>query len=372
MRKIVAILLLVATGVAARGQKVTLSRLSVERDGGALTLSFHLDVARRLARGTRLLVLAPVVRDEVNKWSFSPVVIREGAGRVSWKDPLERQAVHARGGEGVDYSATIPLQPWMEGARLVLETLDAGRDGVPVVRRKTLVDTLLLPGALFAAVDGALPRVSTADRLAGRFTYLLPAGEAAVDGAFDDGGTGGLDILFRQSSSRLEPEREDNWEALSDLISTLRAIEYSGDSRVKRVLVAGFASPEGFFETNERLARRRAAAVKEYILRHSSLTGSEVLIHDGAEDWGGLRALVEQSYMPDRARVLEVIDNVPIWDAARQVGREGVLMRMNGGRSYRYMLEYFFPRLRHAALVWVYYENVPATGESRASAGGAE
>jgi hypothetical protein len=39
------------------------------------------------------------------------------------------------------------------------------------------------------------------------------------------------------------------------------------------------------------------------------------------------------------------------------VGREGELKKLNGGLPYRYMLEYFFPQLRHAALVWVYYTN---------------
>ncbi|MDR1274522.1 MAG: hypothetical protein LBK12_08230, partial [Odoribacteraceae bacterium] len=350
---IFAALLLVVTGVTAQGQKTVLSRLSMERGEGVLTLSFHLDINKHLAKGTRLLVLAPVIQDDINKWSFSPVMIHERAFQQAGHDSRQ-QIIHARAGDDVAYSVTIPFQPWMEGAELVLETLDVGWHGAPVVRRKQLLASTPSPMPPPVRGTSAVPLASTGDRLAKRFPYLLSLDEAG-EVAFDEIPASALNLLFHQSSSRIEPEYADNWEVFSDLISTIRAIEYSGDSRVKYILVSGSASPEGFFETNSRLARERAMAVKRYILSHSSLPDETILIHDNPEDWNGLRALVEQSYMPNKEQVLRIMDDVPIWDPVRQVGREGELKKLDGGRPYRYMLEYFFPRLRHAALVWVYY-----------------
>jgi hypothetical protein len=41
----------------------------------------------------------------------------------------------------------------------------------------------------------------------------------------------------------------------------------------------------------------------------------------------------------------------------RYVGREAELKKLRGGATFRYLREYFFPYLRHAVLVWIYYSN---------------
>jgi hypothetical protein len=348
---IFAALLFVVTGATARDQKVVLSRLSMERDEGVLTLSFHLDVNKHLAKDTRLLVLAPVIQDDVNKWSFSPVMIQGSASLQAGHEPGQH-VIRVRAGDDVTYSVTIPFQPWMEGAELVLETLNVGWNGTPVVKRRQLLAPAPSPERGTSEVSLA----STADRLAERFSYLHPLDETR-EVSLDDMPASGLNFLFHQSSVRIEPEYADNWEVFSDLLATIRSIEYSGNSRIQYILISGSASPEGFFETNRRLARGRAMTVKKYLLRHSSLPDEAILIHDNPEDWNGLRALVERSYMPNREQVLRIIDNVPIWDPVRQVGRESELKKLNGGKPYRYMREYFFPQLRQAALIWVYYTN---------------
>jgi outer membrane protein OmpA-like peptidoglycan-associated protein len=354
IRTIFAALLLVTTGATAREQKVLLSRLSMERDADMLTLSFHLDVNKHLAKDTRLLVLAPVIQDDVNKWSFSPVMI-QGSASPDGHEP-GRHVIRARAGDDVAYSVAIPFQPWMEGAELVLETLNVGWNGTPVVKRRQLLPPAPAPAGQ-AGQTGQASTLSTADRLAKRYPYLLPLDDAAGVLSPGDAPASGLNFFFHQASVRVEPEYAGNWEALSDLLATIRAIEYSGNSRIQYILISGSASPEGFFETNRRLAHGRAMAVKDYLLRYSSVQDEAILIHDTPEDWKGLRALVEQSRMPGREQVLCVIDNVPVWDPVRQVGREGELKKLYGGEPYRYMREHFFPQLRQAALVWIYYTN---------------
>jgi hypothetical protein len=74
-------------------------------------------------------------------------------------------------------------------------------------------------------------------------------------------------------------------------------------------------------------------------------------------DWYALRRMVAESDMPEKGKVLDIIDNTPIWDAGRNVGRHGELMRLSGGEPYRYMLRNFFPNLRNAAYIRAYYEN---------------
>jgi hypothetical protein len=167
---------------------------------------------------------------------------------------------------------------------------------------------------------------------------------------------GALSLQFRQGSKTIVRELGENNRALVDLISVVRAIESSADSRVTRVVITGFTSPEGLLVDNQKLAQARADAVRAFVLDNSTLGSSRVQAHNGAVDWEGLRKLVADSNMPGKFRVLQIIDETPIWDARRNVGRHGELMRLNGGETYKYMLQYFFPQMRQAAFIKVYYD----------------
>lgn len=168
---------------------------------------------------------------------------------------------------------------------------------------------------------------------------------------------GALSIQFRQGSKVIS--REDNNRALVDLISVIRALEASPDCKITRVVVVGFSSPEGTLNENEKLSMERAAVAKEFITANSSIRPDMVNTYNGSVDWSKLRELVAQSDMADKYRILDIIDNTPVWDSSRNRGRLGDLMAVNGGNPYRYMLENFFPRLRQmGAYIKVYYENM--------------
>jgi len=54
--------------------------------------------------------------------------------------------------------------------------------------------------------------------------------------------------------------------------------------------------------------------------------------------------------------VLNIIDTVPVWDATKNVGRLGLIMQLNQGKTYEYMKRHFFPKLRNAGYIKVFYE----------------
>lgn len=164
-------------------------------------------------------------------------------------------------------------------------------------------------------------------------------------------------VYFGQGGSTVSDVYGNNRQALTDIMTSIRILEKSVDSEITAVTIAGFTSPEGNYEANQQLAQRRAGAVKAYILDRSGVRPEQIKVYPGGIDWQGLRILVEASDMPSREAVLNIIDNTPIWDARRQVGRHGELMRLNGGNTYRYMAREFFPKLRNAAYIKVYYRN---------------
>lgn len=90
--------------------------------------------------------------------------------------------------------------------------------------------------------------------------------------------------------------------------------------------------------------------MKQYILSHISLPDSCFELVNGGEGWDELRYQVEKSEMSDKKEIIRIIDDIPILH-----GRETHLMKLNKGIPYRYMKEHFFPELRRAGYIKVYY-----------------
>lgn len=161
---------------------------------------------------------------------------------------------------------------------------------------------------------------------------------------------GAILIHFSQSATIIDRYYQENNTSLVILASVLKMIEVSDDSRVSKIVVAGFASPEGLLAENDRLARQRAFAVRDFILANSTVHADSIHLYNGSEDWRGLRKLVAASDMEAKTEILRIIDNVPI-----KAGREKRLMDLAGGDPYRWMALHFFPKLRNAAYIKVYY-----------------
>jgi len=98
--------------------------------------------------------------------------------------------------------------------------------------------------------------------------------------------------------------------------------------------------------TNEGLALGRARAFREYLIRQFGLSAHLFRVSGVAEDWDGLRELVEESRMYQKEEILRIIDQTGIFE-----GRELKLMLLENGYPYREMLRLMFPELRRVELI---------------------
>ena len=181
--------------------------------------------------------------------------------------------------------------------------------------------------------------------------------QSEIENFINETREGSVSIYFLQGRSDIDRNMSNNNAKLVELISSVRTLAASNDSRISRIVIAGFASPEGSLSLNNKLAWDRAVAVKNFLLQNSNINTDVVHIYNGSVDWTGLRELVAQSGMHQKDQIINIINNVPVWDSYSNEGRHSALMRVGGGEPYRYMLREFFPKLRQAAYIKVYYEN---------------
>ena len=174
-----------------------------------------------------------------------------------------------------------------------------------------------------------------------------------INTVYDDniGNNSSLTVYFHQGRNNIDLSYRYNNYSLNRFLTAVREIQNSPDSRVTKVVIIGFASPEGSVELNTRLGQTRAENTRRYLLENGMLGAEQIELHNGKVNWGGLRKLVMQSSMPYREQVLNIIDNTP------DFRRQAELMRLGGGAPYRYMLNNLFPELRNATYIKVYYEN---------------
>jgi hypothetical protein len=268
----------------------------------------------------------------------------------------EPDVIVARNGDRIPYHAVIPFEAWMPGAELVLDGIDEGCCSRERVNLGLIAENLIVTEDKFSVVEKVVVpgrALTTAEKLEKKFPFVVEAGSRDASSPSRKG----LTIYFRQDKHVVDENYMNNRQSLIDLLSVVNEIESSGDSEVESIVIAGFASPEGGHLYNLRLSERRSERVLQIIMENSSLDRNRIEAYGNGEDWEGLRELVEASNMPDKARVLRIIDNVPIWDSYQVRGREGQIMLLNSGATYMYMMRNLFPQLREATFITVYYKN---------------
>lgn len=182
---------------------------------------------------------------------------------------------------------------------------------------------------------------------------LLPvAASAQADNTITTADTVGVKVYFRQGYSKLQPAFRGNGIRLDEFMR--RVSEMHGDStaRLNSIDIVAYASPEGPYTLNRKLARKRAENISAYLRGNMPfLSGSLFNVQPKGIDWNGLAAMVEASDMRYRSEVLNILRNVPetTYRNGKLVdSRLKRLMDLRGGRPYNYMLTHSFPELRAA------------------------
>lgn len=162
-----------------------------------------------------------------------------------------------------------------------------------------------------------------------------------------------VSLLFRFDKATVDAGFEDNAQSLEILRSILTdtAVVNNLDS----IIIVASASPEGAPSYNANLARRRAIAVKYYILQqYSHIDTSLVSANADRKYWEGLVRLVEDNPdVPYREELLKMIGNPDLSDDVKSRR----MASMRGGTTFMYLRDkYILRRLRASeALIKFHY-----------------
>jgi outer membrane protein OmpA-like peptidoglycan-associated protein len=343
MKKIFTILsaILLGAGILTAQEykgTVTFESTRLAEVGDNLSLDADITVHAGAVASFEGIRLTPELIDGVNNLAF-PYIEILGRHRHNMNDRWEAlrdkklqyeeasMTVEVNSKDTVDtrlhYAMQVPYRMWMDDARLVFHQEIIGYRG----------EFRLFTLAMDSRVK-LTPRVPYTPTY--EVAFITPEREYKRR---TKQGQAFLDFPVNQSV--ILPAYRRNPEELAKIADAFAEISGDKDVQVMGLYVEGFASPEGRYSNNDRLARERSFALKNYMQKQFGIPGDMFKVDYTAEDWDGLKAMVLGSELSNKDEIVNIIDTEADPDK-----REARIKSLGGGRSWRVIVTDMLPQLR--------------------------
>ncbi|MDR0506427.1 MAG: DUF3868 domain-containing protein [Dysgonamonadaceae bacterium] len=338
--QLLAILLVFIYTSSIYGQDRLLDCVVVENNRSKITnqtVTIDFDIVFKNTKMPSLeqLTLTPkLVAPGMNSLKLKPVIVNGSKRDKLYKrslwlndktanDPEIYSAVVLKKNQDVSihYVIETPLNPWMKDARIMLVKDLCGCSGYGRDYEESLIASNINFGN-FAVNFTDPPRESPKKRHENGQAFLIY-------------NVGKWDIM---------PELYENSKELKKIENSWNFVSEEPTAVITAITIKSYASPEGPYENNLELSKKRAESLRTYLQTFYKITPHLLSSNGFGEDWETLYKLVEKdTKITHKNEVLHIIKSVGIFD-----GREKQLIDLAGGQPYRYMLDILFPFLRRS------------------------
>ncbi len=296
---------------------------------GLLVVQWRMVMDSLQMRSNQTLVFTPVIEDGKGNTEVMRSVMVNGRnqhlvylrnGSKNYPDAIEIQRKNHTS-QAYDYCETTDCQPWMTNAtvRINVDTCGCGNLTGKSAGKPAEINPHW-ENKCFTAF--AQPQVAADDPV------LSLQGKAYLD--------------FPVNRTELHPDYHNNPSELHKIMQTIDTVRNNANVEITSISIHGYASPEGSYQNNERLAQGRAATLKNYVMRQYDLPASIYHVSATPEDWAGLDSFVVKSNLDEKEQILSVIRSDMEPDAKDQQ------LKKQFPEAYRTMLNAYYPYLRHS------------------------
>ena len=147
---------------------------------------------------------------------------------------------------------------------------------------------------------------------------------------------------FPVNRTELHPDYHNNPAELHKIMATIDTVRNNPKVTITSISIHGYASPEGHYDNNIRLAKGRAATLKDYVERQYDIPSSVYHVQSTPEDWAGLEAYLTKSNMPERDALLDIVHSDLEPDTKDHT------LKARYPEAYNIILNACYPYLRHS------------------------
>lgn len=306
---------------------VAITDFTAARDGSRLNIAYNIDFSKMpkgINNETRIFPVIKAGNDSVCLKSITlagknRMIQAERTGAIYKEDTKFYRLGKVK---SLPYQASVEYQPWMDNANidLVVENVGCCRS------RRNLADRGLARLNMGERpMDLNMEFVTPVEE---RVKMRNARGEAYID--------------FVVNTTNIRPNYRNNPTELKKIQATIDSVKSDPDTKITALSIAGYASPEGSYKNNERLAKGRTEALAEYVMNLYTFPKNLMKTSWTPEDWAGLRRFVVNSEMAKKNAILAVIDSNIDPDAKdRKLAKDFPT-------DYKFMLANWYPALRHS------------------------
>lgn len=310
------------------------SSLNLVEKNGVVDVKFKISVPREFVHSKHQYIFTPVLTDFNNVMPLTSVVIngekyaKMAASNGHSKEMKEKMksapdmsnAVTLNATKNprvIEYEYTIPYQPWMQNANLIC-----------IQRFNSKKSTVLISEDIYSKGVTVTPIPIPVQEIATSVVETIKVMDGKVN------------INFPINSSKIDMTLDSNIRELLNLENLITGVMENPNAIVDSVVIVASSSPDGIWESNNKLAMARAKAVKHYLVSNLGVAKdmtNMISVRCIAENWEGLENLVNASNVTGKPQILKVL---AIKDLT---ARERAMMALP---QYGYMKKYILPQLR--------------------------
>lgn len=315
-----ALVVLTACGTAVQPEQVKVNPSPLTVVGDQITAEITGTFPVKKFSKKAVLTITPVLKYEGGEAVGKPIVYvgesaKENGKKVSYK-----------AGGKYKQTATFDYVPAMAKSELYLRfTATNGNKTVEIPEVK-IADGCMATAKLAKAED-VKPQI-TADK----FQRIIQEMQEAD-----------IHFLIQQSTLR---NSELKSQEMKDLHAAIKSADTTANKAINKLEVAGYASPDGESDLNEKLANARQEKAQKYLQKQLKRAKVNTAIESNvtAEDWAGFQKAMEASNIQDKELVLRVLS---MYTDPEE--REAQIKNLSA--VYKTIAEEVLPELRRSRLI---------------------
>lgn len=339
MKKILCILFCLLPLLGGKAQTLYKNQMRIENqsitrsdDNNVLTINLDIVLQESLdLTSNNMATLTPFLEANGKTKVLKPIVVygrkREIVNKRNHATPQNVYTVIRRERnkeQKINYLVQMPYEAWMRTADMKLNIDLCGCCDVVEEKSGELITRL--------NISPLVVKPSIA--------YITPQAEAIKHRTVE--GSAFLD--FPVNKYIIYPEYRRNTIELAKIRATIDTVRNDNTTTLTSIKIHGYASPEGGYANNERLAKNRTQALVDYVTSYYHFDKNLITSESTPEDWEGFRKFIASSSLDKKDEILRLMDD----DSMDIDKKEREIAKLAGPQGYQYIMNDCYPGLRHS------------------------
>lgn len=307
------------------GNQVRVMNQNVTKSDNAVKVDIDFSISPTKLKSNKGIILIPMI---VNNEDTARMPAVEVMGRKRYiyyqrngKTATPYPAVVTRHtkdeGKNIHYSHVLAYEPWMKNSQLVI-----GQD-------KCGCNQSLIGDNLLATIDNVLKEKPK------------PVQQERREVTNTRQETGSARLNFPINQFKIDPSLGNNASEIKKIKQVIDMVKNDKNVRITAITLHGYASPDGKYSLNEKLAYNRTRALFDYLKKQYPAEDNLFEMTSTAEDWEGVRRYVNEYEVPDKQKVLDILDNDKLTPDQKEQQ-----IRQKAPAAHRDFIKNLYPSLR--------------------------